>query len=489
MKRIAIIGGGFTGAIAAVHAMRAGRLPLEIDIVEPRPGVGGGLAYSTSRPEHRLNVPSRRMIVFDEEPLHFHDWFMRTGLNRADPASDAGTGTLFASRRDFARYLEELLDECQRAARPPCTLRHLQTLAISLAKHPDGRWQIRLADGAELAADAVLVCIGHTGTVPPAPFDDPSLLTTGRVLSDPWNADAIAGFGPDARILILGQGLTMGDVLSSLEVQQHRGPVVAVSRRGLLARAYADSVKTPVPFEALRDDAPASAVIRLMRQACDEAVRAGYSWNSVIETTRERGAGLWRRLSADEQCRLIRHARIFWDAHRYRMAPQVAGAIDRAQAEGRLTLLAGRVVAATPARAGGGCAKGIDVRIRRHPRDRAPDVLEHFDLVVSCVGPTHDVANLDNPFIQALLARGFAEAHPTRLGFVVGADNQFVCDGRAVPGVHLIGPLSRGACGDIVGAPEISRQARAVVSSVLQRLEGWQRHGNKNDAAVPPTAA
>ncbi len=489
MKRIAIIGGGFTGAIAAVHAMRAGRLPLQIDIVEPRPGVGAGLAYSTSRPEHRLNVPSRRMIVFDEEPSHFHEWFVRTGLDRADPASDGGNSALFASRRDFARYLEELLDECQRAARPPCTLRHLQSRAISLAKHPDGSWRIGLADGAELAADAVLVCIGHTGTVPPAPFDDPSLLATGRVLSDPWNADAIAGFGSDARILILGQGLTMGDVLSSLEVQQHRGPVVAVSRRGLLARAYADSVKTPVPFEALRDDARGSEVIRLMRQACDEAVRAGHSWNSVIETTRERGAGLWRRLSAGEQCRLIRHARIFWDAHRYRMAPQVAGAIDRAQAEGRLTLLAGRVVAATPARTADGGVEGIDVHIRRHPRDRAPDVLDRFDLVVSCVGPTHDVAKLENPFIQSLLARGFAEAHPTRLGFVVGEDNRFICDGRATPGVYLIGPLSRGACGDIVGAPEISRQARTVVASALEQFEGRAGAGNANGLAAPPAAA
>lgn len=92
MTRLAIVGGGFTGAIVAIHALRAARSPLRIDIIEPRDDLGLGLAYSTTHAEHRLNVPTHRMTLFDEQPEHFREWFFCQGLDRSDAASDAGDG-------------------------------------------------------------------------------------------------------------------------------------------------------------------------------------------------------------------------------------------------------------------------------------------------------------------------------------------------------------------------------------------------------------
>lgn len=485
MNRLAIVGGGFTGAVVAIHALRAARTPLQIDIVEPHADLGIGLAYATLCAEHRLNVPTHRMTLFDDDPADFRDWFFAHRLDHSDRASDAGDGYYFARRHDFGRYMADLLEATVRDASPAGSLRHHRTRATDIERVSEHGWRLRLADGANIDADVVAVCIGHTTTTPPPPFSDDTVMATGRVLGDPWDAEALRAFGPDARILILGQGLTMGDVLSSLEAQHHRGPVVALSRRGLLARPYSDSPKAPVPFESLPDDAPASAVIRLMREACEAAVRDGLSWNSVILTTRERGGTLWRRLAVSEQCRLIRHARVFWDAHRYRMAPQVAGTVDRALAAGRLQLLAGRVVAAHPASGG----DAIDVRVRRHPRDGSHLLDERFDLVVSCVGPTHNVAAIDNPFIQALLRRRLAQSHPTRLGFAVGRDNVLVHQDRETTGVHVIGPLSRGACGDIVGVPEISRQAREIIERLLAGLAAAKRPDETRNDSRPFAAA
>ena len=43
--RIAVIGGGFAGAVFALHLIRAnGKRPIELDIYEPRPLLGAGLA-------------------------------------------------------------------------------------------------------------------------------------------------------------------------------------------------------------------------------------------------------------------------------------------------------------------------------------------------------------------------------------------------------------------------------------------------------------
>ena len=67
--RIAIIGGGASGALMALHLARA--LPLggaEITVIEPAEEVGRGLAYSTDDPEHLLNVRVANMSAFADQP-------------------------------------------------------------------------------------------------------------------------------------------------------------------------------------------------------------------------------------------------------------------------------------------------------------------------------------------------------------------------------------------------------------------------------------
>ena len=58
--------------------------------------------------------------------------------------------------------------------------------------------------------------------------------------TDPWERDKIAGIAKDADVLIVGTGLTMGDVVVTLREQGHRGRVTAISRHGLLPRTHAE---------------------------------------------------------------------------------------------------------------------------------------------------------------------------------------------------------------------------------------------------------
>ena len=69
--RIAIIGGGYTGAAVAIHLSRASRTKLDITIVEPRDELGRGVAYSTTDPDHRINGPTAAHFLYPDEPAHF----------------------------------------------------------------------------------------------------------------------------------------------------------------------------------------------------------------------------------------------------------------------------------------------------------------------------------------------------------------------------------------------------------------------------------
>jgi uncharacterized NAD(P)/FAD-binding protein YdhS len=76
--RIAVIGGGFTGAAFIIHAIRASQLAagneiaprLQFDLVERSAEIGRGIAYGTRDPLHRINVPSDRMSLLADDPTH-----------------------------------------------------------------------------------------------------------------------------------------------------------------------------------------------------------------------------------------------------------------------------------------------------------------------------------------------------------------------------------------------------------------------------------
>src|SRR6185312_4817746 len=55
IPRITIVGGGFSGASAAIQLLGRSAVPLGVTIVEPRANLVYGLAYSSDDPDHRLN--------------------------------------------------------------------------------------------------------------------------------------------------------------------------------------------------------------------------------------------------------------------------------------------------------------------------------------------------------------------------------------------------------------------------------------------------
>src|SRR5687767_8357114 len=94
---VAVVGGGASGSLQALHLLRAGIA--NVTLIEREREPGRGVAYSTRRPEHLLNVPARRMSAFPDDPDHFTRWFAARG----------GGADQFAPRLLYGDYLTELL--------------------------------------------------------------------------------------------------------------------------------------------------------------------------------------------------------------------------------------------------------------------------------------------------------------------------------------------------------------------------------------------
>jgi len=107
--RIAVVGGGATGALAALHLARVSGKPaseIDISVIEPAAEIGRGLAYTTNDPRHLLNVRVANMSAFADEPDHLFRWLERVvrGINCPTPFC-------FIPRSLYGAYLAELLRE------------------------------------------------------------------------------------------------------------------------------------------------------------------------------------------------------------------------------------------------------------------------------------------------------------------------------------------------------------------------------------------
>jgi len=77
MKKITIIGSGATGTLLAINLLKhANGQPLEINLIEKQERLGRGVAYSTVKDFHLLNVPAARMGAFPDDVEHFHRWLI-----------------------------------------------------------------------------------------------------------------------------------------------------------------------------------------------------------------------------------------------------------------------------------------------------------------------------------------------------------------------------------------------------------------------------
>lgn len=469
MRRIVVIGGGFSGVTAAVHlAARAGE-PLELRVVEPRPVAGPGLAHGSPHPDHRLNGPAGMHSIHPDAPQHFPAWLEASGALAADPGAVADGGAVFARRSDFGRYMADEFARHARANPSGSRIDHVRDAAVGL-RGTAGGITVELAGGGTLEADRIVLALGWSAPGVPAPLR--GLAGERGWIGDPWAAGAIEAVPRDARVLLVGTGLTACDVWVALAAQGHRGPVVALSRRGLRPapqnpfRAVPASIWTllrePEPAFLARHGRPATVrdALRALRRDLAAIDPSSTSWHAPFDELRDAVPHFWPGWPGAERARFARHLKGWYDAFRFRNPPQVARAVDAALADGRLRTVAGRLRGAR--RADGA------IVVEWAARGTGEPCALQVDAVVNCTGPQPRPGAAGSPLWTRLLADGRVREDPSGLGIEVDADCR-VRDarGRADGRLFALGPPTAGALGETTGVPFVARQAIDALPAIL----------------------
>ncbi|TIR89097.1 FAD/NAD(P)-binding protein, partial [Mesorhizobium sp.] len=419
-SHVVVLGGGFTGAAVAWHLARRSARPL-ITILEPRPFLGGGLAYSSEELSHRINVPAARMSLAPDDPEHFLRWLGASGEVERDPDAVWRNGDIYPRRRVFGRYVAEHLEPLVAAG----VIDHVRERATGVTRAADGRgWTVQTR-GRRLSADIVVLAMTHP--LPDVPAALTPIADAAGFIADPYAAGALAAIYRHASVLIVGSGLTSADTVAELDRRGHRGRILAVSRHGLRSRGHPDIRGAPFGDFASAPATTALGLLENIRSTLAMADAIDVNWQSVFDQLRLQGPLLWSALEPDDRTRLVRRLRAFWDVHRFRIAPQVEAVLDRRHAEGTFENIAARPM--------GSRREGDALAVSLRRRGQRQAETGRFDVVINTTGPAHGRALQSNPALRSLADAGLIRADRHGLGIETGLDS------------HAIGPDGRASAG------------------------------------------
>jgi len=440
-RHIIIVGGGASGVLLAYQLLQHPHSNIRVTLIEKRSEVGRGLAYHTGNSDHLLNVRAANMSALPDDPDHFWRW-LSTHEHGKQLCPDP---FCFVPRRLYGDYIASLIAPHLAADDGARRFTIIRGECVAVSESRSGVIA-SLADGSRQHGDVAVLATGHDAAVPRSAWH-----------ADPWISPSVPGFSQDATVLILGTGLTMADYVLSLLRVGHRGPIVAMSRRGLMAKGHRRIAPCKISEDEIPFGANGSTVLRWFRA---RIAAEGGDWRSVIDAIRPFSHRLWHELPQASKRSFLEHARAWWDVHRHRMAPEVEQRITSAISDGQL-----RVTAAKLVKIDGGIDGG-----RAHYRRRGRSEIETLEVgaVIDCTGIVMDPRATANPAVRSLFDQGLARRDPLRIGIEVAADCAIVgADGAPSPRLFAIGPLTRAAFWEIIAIPDIRSQCAALASKLL----------------------
>jgi uncharacterized NAD(P)/FAD-binding protein YdhS len=450
---IAVIGGGFSGTLCALHLLRRCR-SAHVVLIERNRQFGLGLAYSTGNPGHLLNVPAARMSAFHDRPLDFLDWLNHRATHDEPRATyDAES---FVPRRVFGTYIRHLINaEFKTGEAERFELLHGEVCSID----DKNGLVLNFDRDRRVAVHMAIVAVGNFAPEPPRVVD-PWLYETDFYRGDPWADDTLADLDPNAAVFLIGTGLTTVDTVMALLDRGHRGPIHALSRRGLLPRHHEPQSEC-AEFTSAALPSSVAGLVRFVRREIRAAEAKGIPWQAVIDALRPLTQGLWDTLPEAERARFLRHLRPWWDVHRHRMAPSIAQRIDEARRRKQLIIGKGRIAAFHRA------ASGVEVEYRVAGQCETETL--RIDRIINCSGPSCDFDRVANPLIQNLLREGRARPDSLRLGLDVTPQGALRgADGAISQQLYAVGPITKGLFWEMTSVPDIRRQCELLATHLAQ---------------------
>ncbi|GAB4126397.1 MAG: FAD/NAD(P)-binding protein [Raineya sp.] len=456
-KSIAIIGAGFSGLMTAVHLLKNASENIEISLISPKENFARGVAYKASSKHHLLNVPAGKMSAFQEKPTHFLDW-----LAQREPYKNLEKNllaTIFVPRNLYGDYLEELWTHTKQNAQSK--IQTLNDEVIDIEELKNGTFELHLKQNQALQADLVVLAVGNEAPKNPETLPE-NVLRSALYFQDPWARDSIEQVENLKNILLIGNGLTMVDVVSGLEERGFKGKIYSISPNGFQILPHRHN---GIPYNNLLAEIPENLDLgiiewfSLFRKHIRFVRQFGISAEPVIDSIRSISPKIWQKLSLNDRKAFLRHLRHRWGVARHRLPVYVYDSIQEKQRNGSLHIIKGKILDAS--------LQNSKISLSYWDKKQHNEQNLLVDRVINCTGPNTDLRFSANSLLQNLFVKQMIEPDDLYLGIKADQNGAIICQNKKYENFYTLGSALKGLFWESTAVPELRQQAESLAKILL----------------------
>lgn len=458
MKKIGIIGGGFTGTMTAVQIIENSTEACEIIIID-KGSLNKGVAYHPYSNKHLLNVTTAKMGAYADNPQHFLDWLLEKEEFKYEDKTLISKS--FLPRQLYGEYLCDIWTQAKKTAiLKQINVSVIEDIVIDLDILDDSvvLW---LENGTMLKLDFCVIATGNNSPGNPR-IKNIDFYKSSNYFQDPWKFKSVEGVREMQSILIIGNGLSMVDTTLGLLEQGFGGEIHSISPHGfnILPHRH-NGIKYLKILEELKEGMTLYELVKLTNKHIKTAREFGFSAEPIIDALRLHSQKIWQSFTDKEKAIFLSRVRHLWGAARHRVPMQIFDLIQELRINSKLNIISGKIIDISESE------DSINVIFLNKKNNEIRKI--QVSRVINCSGPETDLMKLDNCFLKKCLLKGILIQDDLKLGIKANTESfQIVSsNGKLQRNLYTIGASLKGELWESTSVNEIRLQAEKIAKILL----------------------
>jgi uncharacterized NAD(P)/FAD-binding protein YdhS len=458
MKKIGIIGGGFTGTMLASQLIEKSNTPFEIIIIAKKETFIKGIAYNPYSKKHLLNVITSKMSAYPNLPNHFLDWVMKMpDFKDKDQTLIANS---FLPRYLYGEYLIDIWKNTESNAKSKnitITFCDNEVIDLNLKKNTIS---LTLDNKSELIINQCIIATGNNLPGNPS-IKNNNFYTNKNYFQNPWSADSVKNIKSNLPVLIIGNGLTMVDTVFGLIENNFKEEIYSISPNGfnILPHRH-NGLKYTKLTEELKENMRLYDLVKLVNKHIKISRSFGVSAEPIIDSLRPYSQKIWQSFTDEEKKLFMQRIRHLWGVARHRFPVHSHDKIQQLRIDGKLHIYAGKIVDINET--------GECVTVEYFDKKEKQNKKIKVSRVINCTGPETNLMNLDGNFLKNCLQKGIIKQDNLKLGISANTQTFQVINsiGEAHKNLFTLGSNLKGELWESTAVNELRDQAEQLAEQL-----------------------
>jgi len=459
MEKIGIIGGGFSGTMAAVHLIKNAKEPVEISIIEEKEVFNKGIAYNPYSKLQLLNVMAARMSAFADKPDDFVNWVLnRKQFNGYDKEL---VGNSYLPRYLYGNYIVDIWKDAEKeAAKKNIKINVIHDYVIDL-ENTDKSVTLWLFNDKKINVDK---CIIATGNAVPGNtgIKNMNFYKSASYFQNPWKEDSVTNVDKSKPVLIIGNGLTMVDTVIGLLEKGFDNDIYSISPNGfnILPHRH-NGLKYSKLVEELPEIFSLNELVSLFNKHIKIVRTLGISAEPLIDSIRPYTQKIWQSLSNDEKRKFMFRLRHLWGVARHRIPLHIHDRLQQLRVDSKLHIISGKINDIIE--------KDGSIKVSYYDKKNHKFNELEPGRIINCTGPETDLMKLDKSFLKNCLLKGILTQDDLKLGINADPNSFRIIDkeGNKLKNIYTIGSNLKGIFWESTAVNELRAQAEKLSEILL----------------------